>query len=91
MASQSGDNILIQAPRRKHKNPPRHYPGVLSRPIRSTLLISLYTHLNTDTQLWPHCSHSNLGAGEEEEGVEGGPGSLHDGRAPLGFLFISIL
>lgn len=44
-------------------------------------LITLYTHLNTDSNFWTHCSHSNIREGKE---------SLHflqDERALVDFLF----
>lgn len=44
MASQSRDNIPMQAPREEHKNPPRHYPCILSCPIRSHSPLSHFTH-----------------------------------------------
>lgn len=82
MASQSRDNILTQASQEKHKYPLRHYPGILSWPIRShSPLITLYTHLNTNTHFWIYCSHSNR---------RGGKVGLHilpDGGALVDLLF----
>lgn len=44
MVFQSGDNIHTAAPREKHKNPGRHFPGILSGPIRSHSRLSHVTH-----------------------------------------------